>query len=92
LLLFNFVSFRFVLKCCSHSSRSLLSSHVLAKDGGTIGLYVHLKVKDAGLGQSFYVPLAFELLVKNHRTGQYVRYASPEWRRNGCGYWLSFWN
>jgi hypothetical protein len=49
--------------------------------GGTIGLYMHLKVKDAGLGQNFYIPLAFELLVKNKITGQYVSakgaYASP---------------
>jgi hypothetical protein len=49
--------------------------------GGTIGLYMHLKVKDAGLGQNFYIPLAFELLVKNKTNGQYVSakgaYASP---------------
>lgn len=49
--------------------------------GGTIGLYMHLKVKDAGLGQDFYIPLAFELLVKNKMTGQYQSakgaYASP---------------
>jgi len=49
--------------------------------GGTIGLYMHLKVKDAGLGQDFYIPLAFELLVKNKITGQYQSakgaYASP---------------
>jgi len=49
--------------------------------GGTIGLYIHLKVKDAGLGQNFYVPLAFELLVRNKLTGLYISakgaYASP---------------
>jgi hypothetical protein len=52
-----------------------------ANKGGTIGLYMHLKVKDAGLGPNFYIPLAFELLVKNKVTGQYVSakgaYASP---------------
>eukprot|EP01126_Amoeba_proteus_P033197 TRINITY_DN3254_c0_g2_i6.p1 TRINITY_DN3254_c0_g2~~TRINITY_DN3254_c0_g2_i6.p1 ORF type:complete len:384 (+),score=69.89 TRINITY_DN3254_c0_g2_i6:149-1300(+) len=49
-------------------------------NGGSVGLYMHLKV-EAGLGKEFYVPLAFELLVKNQVSGKYVStkgsYASP---------------
>jgi len=47
--------------------------------GGTIGLYLH--IKENGLTNDFYVPLAFELLVKNQRTGKWASpkgaYASP---------------
>uniref|UniRef100_A0A6B2L5S2 MATH domain-containing protein n=1 Tax=Arcella intermedia TaxID=1963864 RepID=A0A6B2L5S2_9EUKA len=52
-----------------------------AKGGGTIGLYMHLKLRESGLGQSFYLPLAFELLVRNKVTKKYTSpkgvYASP---------------
>jgi len=52
---------------------------------------MHLKVKDTGLGQDFYIPLAFELLIKNKVTGQYVSskgaYASPfSWANRAWGY------
>jgi len=47
--------------------------------GGTIGLYLH--IKENGLTTEFYVPFAFELLVKNQRTGKWASpkgaYASP---------------
>jgi len=47
--------------------------------GGTVGLYLH--IKDVGLSAEFYVPLAFELLVKNQRSSKFISpkgaYASP---------------
>jgi len=52
-----------------------------AKGGGTIGLYMHLKIRESGVGQLFYLPLAFELLVRNKNTKKYIStkgvYASP---------------
>jgi len=52
-----------------------------AKGGGTIGLYMHLKMRESGVGQLFYLPLAFELLVRNKNTKKYIStkgvYASP---------------
>lgn len=51
------------------------------KGGGTIALYMHLKIKESGLGSTFYLPLAFELLSRNKITKKYVSnkgvYASP---------------
>lgn len=43
--------------------------------GGSIGLYLHIKV-DKHLGAEFYIPLAFELLIKSKHTGKYTRYVS----------------
>lgn len=51
------------------------------KGGGTIGLYMHLKVKESGLNKNFYIPLVFELLIKNKITSKYICckgvYSSP---------------
>jgi len=51
------------------------------KGGGSVALYMHLKIKESGLANSFYLPLAFELLSRNKVTKKYVShkgvYASP---------------
>jgi len=45
---------------------------VTGKGGGTVGLYMHLKVKESGLNKNFYIPLVFELLIKNKITSKYI--------------------
>ena len=44
-------------------------------------MYMHLKLKESGLGNTFYLPLAFELLVRNKNTKKYISnkgvYSSP---------------
>jgi len=61
------------------------------KKGGSLGLYMNVKVKESGLGEDFFIPLAFELFVKNKTTGAYVSskgaYASPfSWANRAWGY------
>jgi len=55
--------------------------NVQNKGGGTIALYMHVKIKESGLGNTFFLPLAFELLSRNKNTKKYVShkgvYASP---------------
>jgi len=52
-----------------------------SKGGGSIALYMHLKIKESGLCNNFYLPLAFELLSQNKNTKKYVShkgvYSSP---------------
>eukprot|EP01127_Copromyxa_protea_P014369 TRINITY_DN3988_c0_g1_i2.p1 TRINITY_DN3988_c0_g1~~TRINITY_DN3988_c0_g1_i2.p1 ORF type:complete len:406 (-),score=79.58 TRINITY_DN3988_c0_g1_i2:134-1351(-) len=58
----------------------LQRKNISGPGGGTLGLYLHIK-QNAGLSTEFYVPLAFELLVKNQLTGKFISpkgaYASP---------------
>jgi len=55
--------------------------NITNKGGGTLALYMHLKLKESGLGTTFYLPLAFELLSRNKVTKKYASnkgvYASP---------------
>jgi len=50
-------------------------------DGGTIGVYMHIKPRESGLSTKFYLPLAFELRVRHRGSNKFVSpkgvYASP---------------
>eukprot|EP01125_Pyxidicula_operculata_P013481 TRINITY_DN4479_c0_g1_i2.p1 TRINITY_DN4479_c0_g1~~TRINITY_DN4479_c0_g1_i2.p1 ORF type:complete len:441 (+),score=105.33 TRINITY_DN4479_c0_g1_i2:139-1461(+) len=43
-----------------------------AKGGGTVGIYMLLKTKETGFGNLFYVPLVFEIMVRNKTTKKYT--------------------
>lgn len=47
-----------------------------AVDGGTIGVYMHIKPKESGLAVKFFLPITFELTVKTR--GPINKFVSPK--------------